>query len=110
MRDDKPSAQTTERSCTCHPSEAPVPCQHKYAFSECVKAAAQTTEPCPHGESCPDARKYGSVHPLPTETTDRAITLRRGEWELNMWIVPFAAGALAALLVCEALGLNRIMQ
>jgi hypothetical protein len=28
------------RPCTCHPSEAPVPCQRKYAFSECVGAAA----------------------------------------------------------------------
>jgi hypothetical protein len=28
------------RSCTCHPSEAPVPCQHKYVFSECVKTAS----------------------------------------------------------------------
>jgi hypothetical protein len=25
--------------CTCHPDEAPVPCQHKYAFSECERAA-----------------------------------------------------------------------
>jgi hypothetical protein len=27
------------RACTCHPSEAPQPCQHKYAFSECRRAA-----------------------------------------------------------------------
>ena len=27
-----------ERPCTCHPSEAPVPCQRKYAFSECMTA------------------------------------------------------------------------
>lgn len=25
------------RNCTCHPSERPEPCQHKYAFSECVR-------------------------------------------------------------------------
>jgi hypothetical protein len=30
---------TVLSSCTCHPSEAPVPCQHKYAFSECRAAA-----------------------------------------------------------------------
>jgi hypothetical protein len=30
----------TLRPCTCHPDEAPVPCPHKYAFGECVKAAA----------------------------------------------------------------------
>jgi DNA modification methylase len=36
------------RPCTCHPSEAPVPCQHKYAFSECVAAATA-------GESAPNA-------------------------------------------------------
>ncbi len=23
------------RSCTCHPDEAPKPCQKRYAFSEC---------------------------------------------------------------------------
>jgi hypothetical protein len=28
--------QTTTRPCTCHPSEAPIPCQHKYALSECM--------------------------------------------------------------------------
>ena len=27
------------RSCTCHPGEAPVPCQHHYAFSECRRQA-----------------------------------------------------------------------
>jgi hypothetical protein len=27
------------RICTCHPSEAPVPCQHKYAFTECLIAS-----------------------------------------------------------------------
>lgn len=27
------------RNCTCHPDEAPIPCQHKYAFSECAEAA-----------------------------------------------------------------------
>jgi hypothetical protein len=34
-------AVADSRSCTCHPSEAPVPCQRKYALSEC-KAAAST--------------------------------------------------------------------
>jgi hypothetical protein len=34
-----PKAQTAERPCTCHPSEAPVPCPQKYAYSECVEAA-----------------------------------------------------------------------
>jgi hypothetical protein len=32
-------AAQNSRSCTCHPSERPHPCQHKYAFSECVEAA-----------------------------------------------------------------------
>ena len=37
--------QTTDtRNCTCHPREAPNPCQHKYALSECLTAAAQTTQ------------------------------------------------------------------
>jgi hypothetical protein len=26
------------RSCTCHPDDAPVPCQRKYALSECLRA------------------------------------------------------------------------
>src|SRR6188768_2044591 len=26
------------RDCTCHPDEAPRPCQRRYAYSECVKA------------------------------------------------------------------------
>lgn len=28
------------RPCTCHPSEAPTPCAHQYALSECLRAAA----------------------------------------------------------------------
>lgn len=39
----QPDAGAQERACTCHPSEAPVPCQHKYAFSECVEAAADSS-------------------------------------------------------------------
>lgn len=27
------------RSCTCHPGEAPMACQRKYAFGECATAA-----------------------------------------------------------------------
>lgn len=30
------------RSCTCHPDEAPIPCQRLYAFSECKKAEQMT--------------------------------------------------------------------
>ena len=33
-----------QRSCTCHPSEAPVPCRHKHALSECVAAAAEVAQ------------------------------------------------------------------
>ena len=29
------------RTCTCHPSEAPTPCQQKYALGECIKAALE---------------------------------------------------------------------
>lgn len=36
-------AEDGERSCTCHPSEAPYPCAKKYAFSECVAATPPTT-------------------------------------------------------------------
>jgi len=32
-------ARTRLRSCTCAPSEAPRPCPHKYALSECWSAA-----------------------------------------------------------------------
>ena len=34
----------TERECTCHPSEAPTPCQKKYAFNECHAAALKENE------------------------------------------------------------------
>jgi hypothetical protein len=27
------------RSCTCHPDEAPVPCQHQYAYRACRERA-----------------------------------------------------------------------
>jgi hypothetical protein len=27
---------THKRPCTCHPSEAPVPCQRQYAYSDCM--------------------------------------------------------------------------
>lgn len=27
------------RPCTCHPDEAPKPCQHKYALGDCMAAA-----------------------------------------------------------------------
>lgn len=30
---------SAERPCTCHPDEAPVPCQRKYALSECLQSA-----------------------------------------------------------------------
>jgi hypothetical protein len=29
------------RTCTCHPDEAPVPCQRQYALSECLTAEAR---------------------------------------------------------------------
>jgi hypothetical protein len=32
------------RPCTCHPDEAPVPCQRKYALSECLAAARPSIE------------------------------------------------------------------
>jgi hypothetical protein len=33
------SLSSPERPCTCHPDEAPVPCQHRFAYSECLAAA-----------------------------------------------------------------------
>ena len=41
-REWKLAHQPINRPCTCHPSEAPVPCQQKYALSECVSAAEPT--------------------------------------------------------------------
>jgi hypothetical protein len=29
------------RTCTCHPSEAPVPCRKQYAFLDCIRAEAR---------------------------------------------------------------------
>ena len=34
-----PTGETTPQNCTCHPNERPVPCQHKYAASECLASA-----------------------------------------------------------------------
>lgn len=34
-------APTEDRPCTCHPSEAPVPCAKRYALSECLAAPTQ---------------------------------------------------------------------
>lgn len=31
------------RGCTCYPTEAPIPCQHKYAFEDCWAAALEMT-------------------------------------------------------------------
>jgi hypothetical protein len=33
------------RNCTCHPDEAPIPCQHKCAFSECVATLLAKQQP-----------------------------------------------------------------
>jgi hypothetical protein len=45
------------RPCTCHPSEAPVPCRKQYAFLDCIRAEARAIaleeaakkceDPCP---------------------------------------------------------------
>ena len=32
----------TWRPCTCHPSEAPVPCARKYALSACLATLSHT--------------------------------------------------------------------
>ena len=37
----KLSALEEGRSCTCHPSEAPTPCQRKYALGDCIKSALE---------------------------------------------------------------------
>ncbi len=29
------------RQCTCHPDEAPTPCEHHYAFRDCADAAEE---------------------------------------------------------------------
>lgn len=34
----KVAAVKSVMPCTCHPGEAPVPCQHKYAYADCVTA------------------------------------------------------------------------
>lgn len=39
------------RPCTCHPDDAPVPCQHRYAATECQAAAARLDDnPYPPGD------------------------------------------------------------
>ena len=33
-------AANDTRGCTCHPDDAPTPCQHKYATGDCIASAA----------------------------------------------------------------------
>lgn len=40
-------AGALERSCTCFPGEAPVPCQQKYAFGECKASYEELLLPNP---------------------------------------------------------------
>lgn len=37
--DDAREAAPDNRACTCHPDDAPIPCEHKFAASECWRAA-----------------------------------------------------------------------
>jgi hypothetical protein len=56
------------RSCTCHPSEAPVRCPQKYAYSECVETAKRILD------------RYGDGSLQPEEL---AVWLRERE---SVWI------------------------
>jgi hypothetical protein len=60
------------RPCTCHPSEAPVPCRKQYAFLDCIRAearaialeeAARASQPPSHmlGSADPYANGYLSA-------------------------------------------------
>lgn len=51
------------RACTCHPDEAPVPCQKKYAFSEC-RAAAREWECTCDGDAGLDTNEHDARCPL----------------------------------------------
>lgn len=55
------------RACTCHPSEAPVPCQHRYAYSEC-KAAVEAPAPSP-----PTAEPHFSIELDPSLPPDTVL-------------------------------------
>ena len=45
MRDDAESGREAEMPCTCHPDEAPTPCERRYAYSECA-AASEIRQEC----------------------------------------------------------------
>lgn len=64
-----------DRSCTCHPDEAPVPCQKRYAFSECQLSAlrAELAAEREHNENCiEEIRRFGWQVAKLREALDKA--------------------------------------
>jgi hypothetical protein len=65
--DDAAPADTEPAPATEHPSSTP-PAGGR---TRC----AYIDDPCPLGDACPDARKFGEVHPAPPSSTDSDLPL-----------------------------------
>lgn len=62
------------RACTCHPSEAPVPCRKQYAFLDCIRAEARAIaleEAAKVAENFP-ARTHGNLATAPYAAAEQA--------------------------------------
>lgn len=63
-------AERVERLCTCHPSEAPVPCRKQYAFLDCIRAEARAIV-------LEEAAKVVTEHYQELSTEHRLLLLNR---------------------------------
>jgi hypothetical protein len=79
------------RPCTCHPDEAPVPCPHKYALSECRNADPRAT-------ALTDLVRITDTQPTLRETIARAIE------SLTQEEIPSGRAMAAAERVVRAMG------
>jgi hypothetical protein len=63
------AAHINARSCTCHPDDAPVPCQRGYALSVCKARAALRKK------VAQIFREGGVIYGIPEDMADAAITV-----------------------------------
>ena len=94
------------RSCTCHPSERPVPCQRKFALAECLAAAegressnSEGIKPDPEhlaalalSGALPEAQARPIIEavlgqsekPQPSPTWDEVDAIRKGKSDIDL--------------------------
>ena len=68
----------TERECTCHPDEAPRPCQHRYALTACYAARTRQLE----GENKALVLQNAMLRQRPDLPVDRLPAAREYEEEI----------------------------